>query len=246
MDERCGRAAIIEHAGPLYTGDAGSGESEIRRWILRNDLLEAIIALPVDLFYNTGLQTYIWILSKNKSPRRRGKVQLIDASSFCKPLRKKLGDKKNEISPENREAVTRLYTDFRENEFVKIFDNEDFLYREYTVMRPQYDESGKVVRDRKGEIVYDKATKDKEIVPFKESIEDYMAREVLPHVPDAKAFFLEDLTKKKPVVKTGAEFPFTRYFYKYASLEPAAEIWSEIESLDREIAKELKALKEEA
>ena len=246
MDERSGRAAIIEHAGPLYTGDAGSGESEIRRWILRNDLLEAIIALPVDLFYNTGLQTYIWILSKNKSPRRRGKVQLIDASSFCKPLRKKLGDKKNEISPENREAVTRLYTDFRENEFVKIFDNEDFLYREYTVMRPQYDESGKVVRDRKGEIVYDKATKDKEIVPFKESIEDYMAREVLPHVPDAKAFFLEDLTKKKPVVKTGAEFPFTRYFYKYASLEPAAEIWSEIESLDREIAKELKALKEEA
>ena len=246
MDERCGRAAIIEHAGPLYTGDAGSGESEIRRWILRNDLLEAIIALPVDLFYNTGLQTYIWILSKNKSPRRRGKVQLIDASSFCKPLRKKLGDKKNEISPENREAVTRLYTDFRENEFVKIFDNEDFLYREYTVMRPQYDESGKVVRDRKGEIVYDKATKDKEIVPFKESIEDYMAREVLPHVPDAKAFFLEDLTKKKPVVKTGAEFPFTRYFYKYASLEPAAEIWSEIETLESEIAKELKALKEEA
>lgn len=236
LDEKNGRAAIIEHAGPLYTGDAGSGESEIRRWLLRNDLLEAIISLPVDLFYNTGLQTYIWILSKNKSRRRKGKVQLIDASSFCKPLRKKLGDKKNEIAPENREAITRLYTDFKENEFVKIFDNEDFLYREYTVMRPEYDENGQPVRDRKGEVVYDKATKDKEIVPFRESIEEFMAREVLPHVPDAKAFFLEDLTKKKPVIKTGAEFPFTRYFYKYAELEPSEKIWGEITALDAEIA----------
>lgn len=136
MDEENGRAAIIEHAGPLYTGDAGSGESEIRRWLLKNDLIEAIIALPTDLFYNTGLQTYIWVLSKNKSPRRKGKVQLIDASTFCHPLRKKLGDKKNEITAEDREIVTRLYTDFAENEFCKIFGNEDFLYREYTVMPP--------------------------------------------------------------------------------------------------------------
>ncbi len=235
LDERCGRAAIIEHAGPLYTGDAGSGESEIRRWLLRNDLLEAIIALPVDLFYNTGLQTYIWIISKNKSARRKGKVQLIDASSFFKPLRKPLGDKKNEISPQNREAITRLYADFKENEFVKIFDNEDFLYREYTVMRPKYDENGHPVRDRKGEIIYDTTTKDKEIVPWRESIEDYMAREVLPHIPDAKAFFLEDLTKKKPLVKTGAAFPFTRYFYNYAELESSAKIWNEIKSTDNAI-----------
>jgi len=250
MDEQTGRAAIIEHAGPLYKGDAGSGESEIRRWLLKNDLIEAIIALPVDLFYNTGLQTYIWILSKNKSKRRRGKVQLIDASSFCRPLRKKLGDKKNEISPENREAVTRLYTDFKENEFVKIFDNEDFLYREYTVMRPKYETGpgGRVAtcRDRKGEIIYDKATKDTEIVPFKEDIDDYMAREVLPHVPDAKAFFMEDLTKKKPVIKTGAEFPFTRYFYKYQECEPSEKIMGEIAALEKEIGEELKALKEGA
>ena len=248
MDEQTGRAAIIEHAGPLYKGDAGSGESEIRRWLLKNDLIEAIIALPVDLFYNTGLQTYIWILSKNKSKRRRGKVQLIDASSFCRPLRKKLGDKKNEISPENREAVTRLYTDFKENEFVKIFDNEDFLYREYTVMRPKYETGpdGRVAtcRDRKGEIIFDKATKDTEIVPFKEDIDDYMAREVLPHVPDAKAFFMEDLTKKKPVIKTGAEFPFTRYFYKYQECEPSEKIMGEIAALEKEIGEELKSLKE--
>lgn len=235
MDERCGRAAIIEHAGPLYTGDAGSGESEIRRWILKNDLLEAIIALPGDLFYNTGLQTFIWILSKNKSARRKGKVQLIDASSFCTPLRKKLGDKKNEISPENRDTVTKLYADFKENEFVKIFDNEDFLFREYTVMRPKYGEDGEPERDRKGEIVYDKDTKDKEIVPWKEDIADYMVREVLPHLPDAKAFFTEDLTKKKPVIKTGARFPFSRYFFKYIALDPMDKIWREINALDREI-----------
>ena len=235
MDERCGRAAIIEHAGPLYTGDAGSGESEIRRWILKNDLLEAIIALPVDLFYNTGLQTFIWILSKNKSARRKGKVQLIDASSFCTPRRKPIGEKKNEISPKNREAVTKLYADFKENEFVKICDNEDFIYREYTVMRPKYGEDGKPERDRRGEIVYDKDTKDKEIVPFKEDIDAYMAHEVLPHMPDAKAFFMEDLSKKKPVVKTGAKFPFTRYFYRYVAIEPSERIWQDVVTLDKEI-----------
>lgn len=244
MDERRGRAAIVEHAGPLYKGDAGSGESEIRRWLLENDLLEAIVALPVDLFYNTGLQTYVWILSKNKSPRRKGKVQLIDASSFCHPLRKKLGDKKNEITPEDREAVVRLYADFVENEHCKIFDNADFLYREYTVMRPLYGPDGKPQRDRKGNILYDKATKDTEIVPFKEDIDAYMVREVLPHVPDAKAFFEEDLLKKKPVIKTGAEFPFTRHFYKYAELEPAETIWGEIESLDASAAAAMRSLKE--
>ena len=324
MDEENGRAAIIEHAGPLYTGDAGSGESEIRRWLLRNDLIEAIIALPTDLFYNTGLQTYIWILSKNKSPRRKGKVQLIDASSFCHPLRKKLGDKKNEITAEDREVVTSLYTDFAENKFCKIFDNEDFLYREYTVMPPmrrryevtatklnelrgggafsqlskkpewqnyearldeiadkgeplfsraafsQYlldnvfvggkcdkavleklvklfstpDETAEIERDRHGGIVYDEDLKDTEIVPFKESLEDYMAREVLPHLPGAKAFFEEDLTKKKPKIKTGAEFPFTRYFYKYTEPEKADDVLKEIVALDEEIAADFKALKE--
>ncbi len=244
MDELNGRAAIVEHAGPLYKGDAGSGESEIRRWLLENDLLEAIVALPVDLFYNTGLQTYVWILSKNKSPRRKGKVQLIDASSFCHPLRKKLGDKKNEITPEDREAVVRLYAEFVENDHCKIFDNADFLYREYTVMRPLYGPDGKPQRDRKGNVLYDKATKDTEIVPFKEDIDAYMAREVLPHVPDAKAFFEEDLTKRKPVVKTGAEFPFTRHFYKYAELEPAEKIWGEIESLDASAAAAMRSLKE--
>ncbi len=320
MDSK-GRAAIIEHAGPLYTGDAGSGESEIRRWLLRNDLIEAIIALPTDLFYNTGLQTYIWILSKCKSERRRGKVQLIDASRFCHPLRKKLGDKKNEITAKDREAITRLYSDFAQNESCRIFGNEDFLYREYTVMPPMQrryaltsaklqeirggggyysqlsqkqpeiaaaieanlddgrefesreafaghlkgilrdtgadkktiarlvkafstpDTTAEIERDPRGEIVYDEDLKDTEIVPFRESIEDYMAREVLPHLPGAKAFFEEDLKKKKPVIKTGAEFPFTRYFYKYAEPERADDIMRELGTLDAEIAAGFKALK---
>ena len=136
MDDNFGRAAIIENGSPLFSGGTASGESQIRRWMLENDLIEAIIALPTDLFYNTGIATYIWVLSKNKRPERKGKIQLIDASTFFKKLRKALGDKKNEISPEDRSTVTQLYADFAENEYCKIYDNEEFIYREYTVMQP--------------------------------------------------------------------------------------------------------------
>ena len=136
MDDNFGRAAIIENGSPLFSGGTASGESQIRRWMLENDLIEAIIALPTDLFYNTGIATYIWVLSKNKRPERKGKIQLIDASTFFKKLRKALGDKKNEISPEDRSAVTKLYADFAENEYCKIYRNEEFIYREYTVMQP--------------------------------------------------------------------------------------------------------------
>lgn len=123
--------------GVLYfLADVSSGESQIRRWLLENDLLEAIIALPTDMFYNTGIATYIWILSKNKREERKGKVQLIDATSFYEKLRKALGNKRNEITPENRATITKLYADFKENEYCKIFDNEDFMYREYVVMQP--------------------------------------------------------------------------------------------------------------
>mgnify|MGYP002646011276 FL=1 len=136
MDDNFGRAAIIENGSPLFSGGTASGESQIRRWMLESDLIEAIIALPTDLFYNTGIATYIWVLSKNKRPERKGKIQLIDASTFFKKLRKALGDKKNEISPEDRSAVTKLYADFTENEYCKIYRNEEFIYREYTVMQP--------------------------------------------------------------------------------------------------------------
>ena len=117
LDENFGRAAIIENGSPLFAGGTASGESQIRRWMLENDYIEAIIALPVDLFYNTGIATYIWVLSKNKRTERKGKIQLIDASSFFHKLRKALGDKKNEISPEDRSAITKMYADFQENEY---------------------------------------------------------------------------------------------------------------------------------
>ncbi|MBR6385638.1 MAG: SAM-dependent DNA methyltransferase, partial [Ruminococcus sp.] len=136
MDDVLGRAAIIENGSPLFSGGTSSGESQIRRYLLENDLIEAIIALPVDLFYNTGIATYIWVLSKNKRPEREGYIQLIDAGSIFHKLRKALGNKKNEISPEDRSAITKLYADFAENEYCKIYSNTEFIYREYTVMQP--------------------------------------------------------------------------------------------------------------
>lgn len=136
MDDNVGRAAIIQNGSPLFTGDTASGESQIRRWLLESDLIEAIIALPTDLFYNTGIQTYVWILSKNKRAERKGKVQLINAANIYHKLRKAVGDKKNEITPEDRKKIAHLYADFVENENCKIYKNEEFIYREYTVMQP--------------------------------------------------------------------------------------------------------------
>ena len=136
MDPRFGRAAIIQNGSPLVTGNTSSGESQIRKWMLENDLVEAIIALPIDLFYNTGIQTYVWILSKNKRNERKGKIQLIDASNIFHKLRKALGNKKNEISPEDRKKITELYTNFVEGDLVQIYDNNEFIYREYTIMQP--------------------------------------------------------------------------------------------------------------
>ena len=347
MDDHLGRAAIIENGSPLFSGGTASGESQIRRWMLENDLIEAIIALPVDLFYNTGIATYIWVLSKNKRPERKGKMQLIDASSFFKKLRKALGDKKNEISPEDRTAITKLYADFTENEYCKIYPNEEFIYREYVVMQPlqrsyaitaerieamlskgalsslydqakvdelenaeeltgkelkkleayqnnqpvyeailtalkdavseevylspaafmpvltrvlanvtadkkilekiadglsAMDKSAEIQRDRKGNILYDKETKDTEIVKWEERIEDYMAREVLPHIPDAQWFFEENLGAKKPVVKTGAEIPFTRYFYKYLPPVPSEELEAKFMELELSVSQRVAKL----
>ena len=136
MDDKCGRAAIIENGSPLFNGDTASGESQIRRWLLESDLIEAIIALPTDLFYNTGIQTYVWILSKNKRKERKGKVQLINAAEIYHKLRKAVGNKKNEITKEDRKVITHLYADFVQNDACKIYDNTEFLYKEYTVMQP--------------------------------------------------------------------------------------------------------------
>ena len=136
MDDKVGRCAIIENGSPLFNGGTASGESQIRKWLLENDLIEAIIAMPTDLFYNTGIETYVWILSKNKRAERKGKIQLINASGIFHKLRKPLGNKKNEFNKKDRAKITKLYSDFKENEFVQIYDNSEFIYKEYSIMQP--------------------------------------------------------------------------------------------------------------
>ena len=347
LDDKVGRACIIENGSPLFSGGTSSGESQIRRWLLENDYLEAIIQLNTDMFYNTGIATYIWVISKNKRAERKGKIQLIDASHLCHKLRKNLGNKKNEISPEDRTELTKLYADFTPNEYCQIYDNTEFIYREYAVMQPLqrsygitedrinsmlsngalsalYDEAkveelenaeeltgkdknkldnykankpiydavvdalnkaisddiymnpesfkpvitkvladtgvdGKTVdkimkglsvmdktadiqKDKKGDVIYDTDTKDTEIVPWAVDIDDYMAKEVLPHVPDAVSFFEEDLGKKNPVIKTGAEIPFTRYFYKYQAPTSSEELEKRFNELEASVDSRIKKL----
>lgn len=347
MDDKLGRAAIVENGSPLFTGGTSSGESQIRRWMLEEDLIEAIISLPTDLFYNTGIATYIWVLSKNKRAERKGKIQLIDASGIFHKLRKALGNKRNEITPEDRSAITKLYAEFKETDCSKIYKNEEFMYREYVVMQPlqrsyaitgdgiatmlakgslsglydeakvnelenkeeltgkeikkleeyqnnkvvydaiiealnkgisdivyknltdflpvltnelstattdkkliekisdglsEMDKTADIQRDKKGNILYDKETKDTEIVKYEESIEDYMSREVLPHIPDAQWFFEENLSAKKPVIKTGAEIPFTRYFYKYQQPVPSEELEKQFVELEKSVSERISKL----
>lgn len=354
MEDKLGRGAIITNGSPLFNGGTASGESQIRRWLLENDLIEAIIAMPTDLFYNTGIATYIWILSKNKREERKGKIQLIDASEIYHTLRKSLGNKRREFTGEDRKRITELYTNFEENDLCQIYPNEEFIYKEYTVMQPMQrsyaineerienlevsgalntfydpakhaelldkeelgeklkkaeknnlkkyednkadyekifeilknnisdkkymakdefepivdkllkginltkavfnriidglsimDKEAEIERDKKGHIVYDTSTKDTEIINIRENIDEYMAREVLPHIPDAKAFFEENLNVKKPVIKTGAEIPFTRYFYKYEAPRPSEELAKEFLELEDLVNQKVKELFEE-
>lgn len=321
------RLAIIMNGSPLFTGDAGSGESEIRKYVLENDLVEGIVALPNDLFYNTGIATYIWILTNNKAPLSKGKVRLVNAVDFYKKMKKSMGSKRNEIREDQLNEIVRLYGDAQPNEYVKIFDNEDFGYAKITVERPlrlnfhvseerlarvveekgfvnlatskkkgdaahfeieegkklqaqilhvlrtlesdevyknretftkilkdalaeatiklgapvlkailnglsEKDETADVCMKNKKDIEPDTDLRDTESVPLKEDIEEYFAREVLPHVPDAWI----DHSK----TKIGYEIPFTRQFYKYIALRSSAEIMDEIRALEVEIAEQLK------
>lgn len=221
------RIAIIHNGSPLFTGDAGSGPSNIRKYILENDLLEAIIALPNDIFYNTGIATYIWVLSNKKAgTKREGRVQLINANGLFEKRRKALGNKRNDIPESAIEEITRLYGDFRETEISKIFDNEDFGYTKITVERPLRDENGELVL-KKGKKQPDSSLRDTESVPLKEDIDEYFKREVLPFASDAW------IDTKKSIV--GYEIPFTRYFYKYEAPKPSAEIMAEILELEKEL-----------
>jgi type I restriction enzyme M protein len=223
------RFGIVLNGSPLFTGGAGSGESEIRRYVLENDLVEAIIGLPTDMFYNTGISTYVWIVSNRKPTARKGKVQLIDASTFWQKMRRSLGSKRKELSTEHIEDITRLFGCFEESvrngvPISRIFKNEDFGYRTITVERPERDADGKValgIKGKgKGKPVPDASLRDTENVPLEEEVETYFKREVLPHAPDA--WIDHDKTK------IGYEIPFNRHFYVFKPPRPLAEIDAEL------------------
>ena len=238
-----GKMAIIQNGSPLFSGDAGSGPSEIRRYILENDWLDAIVQLSADQFMNTGISTYIWVLSKDKPLHRAGKVQLIDASHCFEPRRKSIGTKRNDITERCRNLIVQAYGEFRDGAVYgdkagvycqsKIFDAETFGYNKITVERPLKDEAGRPVL-KKGKPVADPALRDTENVPLTEDIDAYFAREVLPYAPDAWI----DRTK----TKVGYEIPMTRYFYEYQAPEPSETILARITKLEAEIAESLNAL----
>ena len=316
------RLCIVLNGSPLFTGDAGSGESEIRRWILENDMLESIIGLPDQLFYNTGISTYVWVVTNKKPKHRRGKVQLINGTKHFQKMRKSLGKKRNELAKEHIEELSQIFGDFREGPISKIFDNEDFGFRRITVERPlrlnfqcseeriarlvearpflglaktkkkgkagdaeieegkqqqeailaalrgldqsklyknratfekllvkalktadlkvaapvkkailtvlsEADETAEVCKDSKGSVEADSDLRDYENVPLKEDVDEYMKREVIPHVPDAWV--------EESKTKVGYEIPFTRHFYEYKALRPLGEIESDIQALEQEI-----------
>jgi type I restriction enzyme M protein len=238
------RFGIVLNGSPLFTGGAGSGESEIRRHMLENDLVEAIIALPTDMFYNTGIATYIWIVTNRKPAAKKGQVQLIDASSFFQKMRKSLGSKRKELSDAHIDDITRLFGDFAEvtrdgAPISRIFKNEDFGYRTITVERPARDDKGQIVLATKGKTkgkpVPDADLRDTENVPLSESIEAYFDREVKPHAPDA--WIDDDKTK------VGYEIPFNRHFYVFTPPRPLAAIDSDLKGVTDRILKMLGELK---
>jgi len=223
------RFGIVLNGSPLFTGSAGSGESEIRRYVLENDMLEAIIGLPTDMFYNTGISTYIWIVTNRKPANRKGKVQLVDASAMWQKMRKSLGSKRKELSDDHIAVITRLFGEAKDVTtdgvpISRIFKNTDFGYQTITVERPEYDAKGKVVKEtkgkQKGKPKADTKLRDSEDVPLGEDINAYFQREVNPHVPDA--WIDEDKTK------IGYEIPFNRHFYVF---KPPREL----DEIDREL-----------
>ena len=328
-DEEGSRIAIIFNGSPLFTGDAGSGESNIRKWIIENDLLEGIIALPTDMFYNTGIATYIWVLTNKKEAKRKGKIQLVNASEYYQSMRKSLGNKRKEITLEQIEEIKEIYERFEESENSKIFDNEDFGYRKVTIERPlklsfkvneeaienvknttqfinlavskkkdlavkemeehegrqkqeklikllesfdntleymdrekfikdlkakskEFDialpaglikaivnaigvrnEDAEVCKDSKGNIESDSSLKDTESIALKEDVYEYFEKEVKPHVNDA---YIDESS----INNIGYEIPFTRHFYKYEELRAFTDIMKEVESLESEIALEIR------
>ncbi len=243
MEREGSRVGVVTNGSPLFTGDAGSGESDIRRWIIEQDMLECIVSLPKDMFYNTGINTYLWFLTNKKQAHRKGTVQLINGNAtetvevngkeetrtlFCRSNRKSLGNKRNELTQDHINSLLKLYEDFEENEYSKIFKNEDFGYYQLTVEQPKKNKKGEIQKDSKGNPKADSKKRDKENVPLNADVEQYFENEIKPHVPDAWIDF--DKTR------IGYEINFTKYFYEYKGLRSAAEIKAEIVDLEKDIA----------
>lgn len=237
-----GRMAIIHNGSAMFSGNPGAGECLIRQYVIENDWLEAIVQLPNDLFYNTGISTYIWIVTKNKSAERQGKVQLIDASKMFEKRRKNIGEKRVDISEECRDMIVKAYGEFTNDEYYldervvesKIFDNEEFGFTRVTVESPLKDENGEIDRKKNGDPKPDAKLRDTEDIPLKEDIDAYFEREVLPFNPDAWMDRSKD--------KIGYEIPFTRLFYKYTAPEPSEVIAERIKKLEESIVANFQAL----
>ena len=242
-----GRMAIIQNGSPLFKGDAGSGESNIRGYLLENDWLEAIVQLPNDLFYNTGIATYIWVVTRNKSSERQGKVQLIDASQCYEKRRKPLGNKRVEITETARQLIMQAYHAFCDGVVTKtaadgteicveskVRENDYFKYSKLFIMNPERDAEGNVVKDKKGKPVFDKSLNDTEIIPWLTDKDEYLQKNVAPYSPD----FVVDEKK----TKIGYEIPFTREFYKYTPLKPSADIFEELKYLEQQESKMMEKL----
>ena len=233
MNKNGAKAAIIHNGSALFQGDAGSGGSEIRRYILENDLLDTIIQLPNDIFYNTGISTYIWLLSNKKPKERINKVQLIDASNMFTKRRKALGNKRNDISPEQIKEIVELYNNFKETKKSKIFDTADFGFNKITVEQPLLDENNNIIY-KNNKLQPNKELSDTENVPLKEDIDEYMKREVLPYAPNSYV----DYTK----TKVGYEIPFTKYFYEFKAPRKTEDVMKEILDIDMQLENSFKEL----
>ena len=234
MEEDGARLGVVTNGSPLFSGGAGSGESNIRKWIIENDWLECIVALPKDLFYNTGIYTYIWFITNKKSPERKGKVQLINAVDFCAPASKSLGNKRNDIRPEDIERILKLYLDFKETDKSKIFYNEDFGRLSLIIEQPKRDENGSLVIKR-GQIQPDSSKRDVESIPLSVNYEEFFQNEVLPYI-DKDSWI--DFSK----TRINYEINFTKYFYQRTSSESAVDLKQKIKERSVRIQEIMKTL----
>ena len=225
MESKGSRIGVVFNGSPLFTGDSGSGESEIRKWIIENDWLECIVQLPDSIFFNTGITTYIWIVNNKKKLNRKGKVQLIDGSNLFKPMKKSLGSKRKEVSDEQREIILKTYTDFKESEISKIFPNHFFGFTKVTIEQPSRVD-GEIIKDKKGNIKTDSSLRDNERIPLGEDIDEYFNREVKPHLPESWMDRSKD--------NVGYEINFTKYFFQYKPLRSLSDLTKELLDIEKE------------